>query len=83
LEHKWGRNVFAYGFGGEGCTLAARIRTGRGEGKYILNENHGLGVKLWTIPADEQFPYSSFLDWFPGIGNRFPYGYNVEPNPPV
>jgi len=83
LEHRWGRNVWAYELGSTGATLAARCLEFP-QPFVITNETpFGPTARFWLPPT-----HTSDGTWVPlaftkRTDTNFPYGFRVEPDAPV
>lgn len=83
MEHEWGRNVFDYGLGNSGCTLAARLPSPLST-IMVTNERMPVGqARAWGILPDMD-AWTPFNIGRVGDPNgHFPYGHPVEPDAPV
>lgn len=83
MEHSWGRDVFLFGLGGTGATLAARFPPPNH--LFVLtNEKVLPGFRrIWQVPADTQpdAPYFAFT--LNGGPDSFPYGQLVNGDVPL
>jgi hypothetical protein len=83
LDHKWGRNVSAYGLGDTGATLAARILTLATATAIINVRSPGGTVMSWQYLGNIQgYMPGGFLT-MPDPSENFPYGFIVEADGPV
>lgn len=83
MDHKWGRNVAEYGLGGTGATVASRV-LGTAPQIVIVVTNAGRrGMPYYWILPNPGFVNSAYMGAGNYLPDRFPMGYNVEPDEDV
>jgi hypothetical protein len=83
LDHKWGRNVYTYGFGSLGATLVARFWSETWFNWVYITNAQGWPPWWWLIPLDTGLANPYTVVGVAGVEGNFPYGLPVEADGPA